>query len=56
MAQPDNLKIARWESVKLNKGKSEIVVKASANGKELQDSAVWTFDPAAPDPETAACR
>ena len=42
--QPNDLKIAIWDSVVLNEGDNEIIVRGYYKGNELIEKAVWTYD------------
>lgn len=44
-AKTDSLRIARWESVKLQPGGNRIEVRAERDGKALTDLAEWVLEP-----------
>jgi beta-galactosidase len=44
-AKTDGLRIARWESVKLQPGGNRIEVRAERDGKILSDQAEWVLEP-----------
>ena len=41
--KPNNIKIALWKGIKLQKGKNSIVTKAVQNGKTITDQCEWEY-------------